>query len=104
MSSLNQNVSAHRLIAKHGDKHSLIHDDPLGPRYLVRMDLWGSDHVAQSDRIVTAVNNHDKLVSTMRAIVDCYGVGWKDPTKFCAAVDEFIMDGKALLAKLDGQP
>ncbi|TWF53235.1 hypothetical protein [Neorhizobium alkalisoli] len=50
------NPAGFQLGAKHDDRHSLIHDVPLGKTYRVRMDVWGDDHRERADAIVAAVN------------------------------------------------
>lgn len=42
------------------------------------------------------------LLDALRALVDCYGVGWKDPAKFVAALAELMPDARAAIAKAEG--
>ncbi len=44
-----------------------------------------------------------ELYEALKAITDCYGVGQRDPAKFLEHVHDFMMEGRAALAKARGE-
>lgn len=44
-----------------------------------------------------------ELYEALKAITDCYGVGYKDVEKFVEHVHDFMMEGRAALAKARGE-
>lgn len=103
---LNENIKAHRLVAEHGggqDDHSLIHDDPLGSRYQVRIDVWGKDHREQADRIVRAVNSHDALlealegIANQRTLAEVIAAGDYDDSDFEGGYDAIVKIARTAL-------
>jgi hypothetical protein len=44
-----------------------------------------------------------EMYSTLKAITDCYGVGYKSAEQFVKDVHDFMMEGRAALAKARGE-
>jgi hypothetical protein len=42
-------------------------------------------------------------LEALKAIVDCWGVGWESHEKFCKAVEDFMEDGRAAIAKAEAE-
>ena len=43
------------------------------------------------------------LYSALEKIVDCYGVGYKEPARFCQDVYDWMIEGQHALAKARGE-
>lgn len=58
---------------------------------------WKAEHATVLNDVLPALRERDAFAETLKAIVDCYGVG-STPEKFCEHVHDFIMRGRKLLA------
>lgn len=77
---------------------------PEGGKVLVAP---GGVSIWLAKKIAAALNTHDansELVKALRAIVKCYGVGYKDAVEFCKDVEPFMEEARTLLARLEVKP
>ena len=73
-----------------------------GVAFVASVQQW-RDHPETRDANANLIAAAPDLYEALKAITDCYGVGWRDARAFLAAVHDFMVEGRTALSKARGE-